>query len=155
MELMGLFWATENTLYYTLGSQKPIRIITNHKPLVGTFSKPLSENTARILKLRLKLMKFNLEVTWEAGKKHMFADVLSQAPAFKEWSGFYPIPEGKFAQSISHNTHFINKIPCTTSTEAIVDDPSFAMLIEEAKKDRRYQEVASAVNLGTSKADVS
>ena len=29
------------------------------------------------------------------------------------------------------------------------------MLIEEAKKDARYQEVAAAVNLGTSKADVS
>ena len=70
MELMGLYWAPSNCSYYILGSQRPITVITDHKPLVGTFSKPLFENTARILKLRLELMQFNLDVVWEAWKMH-------------------------------------------------------------------------------------
>ena len=74
---MGLYWATCNCSYYILGSERPITMITDHKPLVGTFGKPLSENTAWILKLRLELMQFNLEVVWEAGKMHLFADALS------------------------------------------------------------------------------
>ena len=69
MELMGLFLGASNCSYYNPGSENPIWIITDHKPLEGMFGKPLSENTARILKLRLELMVYNLEVVWEAGKK--------------------------------------------------------------------------------------
>ena len=46
MELMGLFWAASNCSYYILGSERPITVITDHKPLVGAFGKPLSENTS-------------------------------------------------------------------------------------------------------------
>ena len=56
------FFALNDCSYYVLGSEKPITVITDHKPLVGAFGKPLSENTARVLKLRLDLMVFNFHV---------------------------------------------------------------------------------------------
>ena len=51
VELMGVYWAASNTSYYILGSDKPVKVITDHRPLMGIFQKPLSENTGRILKL--------------------------------------------------------------------------------------------------------
>ena len=109
----------------------------------------------RILKLGLELMQYNLEVLWESGKMHLFADSLSWAPGFREWTGFYPIPESTFAQSITHSSHRVNLIPCSTIAESIVDDPSFTDMLAEAKKDEQYQQVAQSVLAGKSKADIA
>jgi len=74
-------WAIEKCSYYLKGSPA-FTVITDHKPLVGTFSKPLLEldNTRRLQRFREKIMEYNFEVTWAEGKSHLIADALSRAP---------------------------------------------------------------------------
>ena len=54
--------------------------MTDHKPLLGVFKKPLSETpNPRLQSLRLKVVGANVRLTWDGGKHNSIADALSRA----------------------------------------------------------------------------
>ena len=56
---------------------------TYHRPLVGTFSKGISELiNPRLQRLREKVSGYQFTVTYVPGKTHNIADALSRAPIF-------------------------------------------------------------------------
>ena len=56
---------------------------TDHRPLVGTFNKGISELTnPRLQKLREKVAGYQFTVTYVPGKTNNIADALSRAPIF-------------------------------------------------------------------------
>ena len=56
---------------------------TGHRPLVGTFSKGISELTnPRLQLLREKVSGYQFTVTYVPGKTHNITDALSRAPIF-------------------------------------------------------------------------
>ena len=56
---------------------------TDHRPLVGTFTKGISELTnPRLQRLREKVAGYQFNVTYVPGKTHNIADALSRAPIF-------------------------------------------------------------------------
>ena len=58
-------------------------MLTDHKPLVGIFNKPMQEvENPRLLRLREKLSAYIFTVKWTAGKHNLIADALSRAPYF-------------------------------------------------------------------------
>ena len=78
-EALATTWACERFTSYILG--KHIAIETDHKPLVPLLStKHLDAIPPRVLRFRLRLMRFNYTITHVAGKELYTADTLSRAP---------------------------------------------------------------------------
>lgn len=82
LECMGIKWAIEKCEFYLRGNQG-FTVITDHKPLVGVFNKPLHElGNERLYRFRERLVDYTFEVKWCPGKDHQIADALSRAPVF-------------------------------------------------------------------------
>ena len=52
---------------------------TDHKPLVGIFNKPIHKLSPRIQRMRIALLRYDLEVVWIPGKDNIIPDTLSRA----------------------------------------------------------------------------
>eukprot|EP00094_Tigriopus_californicus_P013999 TCALIF_13555-PA protein Name:"Similar to pol Retrovirus-related Pol polyprotein from transposon 17.6 (Drosophila melanogaster)" AED:0.32 eAED:0.33 QI:0/0/0/0.66/1/1/3/0/261 len=82
LELCAVWWAAEKCDYYLRGIHE-FKVITDHRPLVGLFKKPLASITnGRLQRLREKLNHYNFDCIWVAGKTHLIADALSRTPLF-------------------------------------------------------------------------
>jgi hypothetical protein len=83
LECLGVSYALAKCHFYLAGLPRPFTVITDHKPLVGLFEKPLSEvPIARLQRLRLRTEGYNFALQWQAGKLNVAADALSRAPVF-------------------------------------------------------------------------
>lgn len=72
-------WACEKFTNYILGMK--FTIYTDHKPLVPLLTTTdLSKMPPRILRFRMRLMKYNPNVVYVPGKDQTTADALSRAP---------------------------------------------------------------------------
>ena len=107
-----------------LGSQ--FQVITDHKPLLGTFAKPLGEiSNARLQRFCEKLLQYTFTVTWVPGKLHLIADALSRAPIFDP-----PEVEEITANLVLERT--------------IARDPALQELYDNIAEDDTYQKVKQA-----------
>lgn len=78
-EALAATWTCERLSSYLLGLK--FRLETDHKPLVPLLShKALDELPPRVLRFRLRLMRFTYEVVHVPGKHLIMADTLSRAP---------------------------------------------------------------------------
>ena len=82
LECLGVQWAISKCEFWLRGMTK-FTVVTDHRPLLGVFSKHLHEvENPRLQRLRTKLMGYNFNVVWQPGKEHVIADVLSRAPVW-------------------------------------------------------------------------
>ena len=78
-EALAATWACEKMSDYILGLDFALE--TDHRPLVPLLStKDLSKMPPRILRFRLRMMRFNPRVIYVPGKNQITADALSRAP---------------------------------------------------------------------------
>ena len=78
-EALALVWSCQKFSNYILG--KHIRLETDHKPLIPLLSKAnLDSLPPRILRFRLRLSRFDYEISHVPGKLFYTADVISRAP---------------------------------------------------------------------------
>ena len=78
-ESLAVTWSCEKFAYYLVG--KHFTIHTDHKPLVSLLgSKRMDELPPRILRFRIRLMRFSYTVEHIPGKNLVIADTLSRAP---------------------------------------------------------------------------
>uniref|UniRef100_A0A3B3HLM4 Gypsy retrotransposon integrase-like protein 1 n=1 Tax=Oryzias latipes TaxID=8090 RepID=A0A3B3HLM4_ORYLA len=78
-EALAVTWACERLAPYIHGLR--VRLETDHKPLVPLLStKALDELLPRVLRFRLRLMKFTFDIVHVPGKCLITADTLSRAP---------------------------------------------------------------------------
>lgn len=81
-EALAVTWACDKFSDCALGMKFTVE--TDHKPLVPLFiSTDLSKMPARILRFRMRLMKYELDVVYVPGKEQITADTLSRAPIEK------------------------------------------------------------------------
>ena len=81
-EALAVTWACDKFSDYVLGMKFTVE--TDHKPLVPLFtSTDLSKMPPRILRLIMRLMKYELDVVYVPGKEQITADTLSRAPSKK------------------------------------------------------------------------
>ena len=78
-EALALTWACERFSEYVLG--KLIQLETDHKPLVPIMGKKsLDSLPPRVLRFRLRLMRYQYSIHHSPGKSLYLADTLSRAP---------------------------------------------------------------------------
>ena len=80
LECLAIQWAMHKCDHFLRGLQK-FCVMTDHWPLVGLFSKPLSEvNNPWLLCLREKTVAYSFELQWLPRKANIIADTFSQFP---------------------------------------------------------------------------
>ena len=78
-EALGLTWACERFADYLVGMTFSLE--TDHKPLVPLLSStPLDDVPPRVLRFRLRLLRFDFSISHVPGKELLIADALSRAP---------------------------------------------------------------------------
>ena len=82
LECLAIVHAIQKCHYY-LASVQQFEVWTDHRPLVGAFSKHLHTlANQRLMRMREKVTSYNFTVIWTPGKDHHIADALSRAPVF-------------------------------------------------------------------------
>ena len=80
LECLAMAWAAKKCDYNVRGCPC-FEIVTDHRPLLGIFNKPLSEiANPRIVRMWEKLLPYQFSVTWLNGKANAIADALSRHP---------------------------------------------------------------------------
>jgi len=131
LECLAIVYAVSQCDYYLRGGD--FHVVTDHRPLLGTFSKDLATvSNPRLLRYREKLQAYTFTISWTAGKVHHMADALSRAPVFAPSE-----EESELANEI------VECFSCEDSTgmEGLVDS--------------EYEEVVEAVRLGLRPKDMA
>ena len=82
LECLAIQWSIKKCEFYLKGLDR-FEVLTDHRPLVGIFSKQLNAlENSRLMRMREKLTEYSFEVKWVEGKSHYIADALSRAPVF-------------------------------------------------------------------------
>ena len=80
LESLAMAWVLHKCDYFLHGMDS-FSIITDHRPLVGIFKKPLCDvSNLRIVRIREKMLPFNFNVIWLEGKFNPVVDALSRNP---------------------------------------------------------------------------
>ena len=84
IECLSLTFVISRMKYYLYNLPGTFKTFTDHKPLLGTFKKDLTEiENPRLLRLREKMLAYNFTVLHLAGRKMAFSDALSRYPVEK------------------------------------------------------------------------
>ena len=127
LETLAIKEAVTKCRHFLLG-MPGFTVLTDHKPLVNIFTKPMDDLTnPRIVRMREKIAPFVFEVNWVPGKSQLIADSLSRAPRFSP-NGTEEDPE--------ENT--VNAYHTTA-------DPLLQPLCQAAKEDKEYQELLETI----------
>ena len=82
LECLAIIWAIQKCELYLKGLPN-FTVATDYKPLVGTFTKGISELTnPRLQRLREKVVGYKFTVIYVPGKTHNIANAFSRAPIF-------------------------------------------------------------------------
>ena len=124
LECLAIYYAINDSAFYLQGIE--FEVLTDHKPLLGIFSKALGDiENARLLRLREKMAHYSFGLTHVPGKEHLVADAFSRAP-------FFDPPE----MEVVSNAVFVNKVSL---------DASLQQLYDIAITDKAYQSIIKAL----------
>lgn len=76
-ELLAIVFSCEKFHNYIYG--RKVTVQSDHRPLVSIINKPMSKISSRLQKMVLKLLKYNLEITYVPGNQMFIADTLSRS----------------------------------------------------------------------------
>ena len=84
LEMAAIYYAVVKCKYYLYSMPKKFTVLTDHRPLVGIFAKPLDAlENARLRRYCERMQEYRFDVKWTPGKEHLIADALSRAPVFE------------------------------------------------------------------------
>lgn len=119
-ELLSVVWATRKFHYYIYGHK--VTIINDHKPLESLLKKHLHEiPSPRLQRLKLKLLKYNIEFKYMQGKLMFIADLLSRS--YQECNNV----DETYMYEVIHSVGLAKYLECT--------DEQKCQLIDESSKD--------------------
>ena len=125
LEGLAIYYAINDCKFYLQGAN--FTVITDHRPLVGTFTKDLQDiPNARLQRFRERLTHYTFEVIWTPGKTHLIADALSRAPVF--------LP--KEAEAVICNA---------TLAHTVAEDPALQPIYDAIENDKDYKSIISAI----------
>ena len=77
-ECLAIVFAAERFEQYTLGKDNVV-VLSDHKPLMAIFQKPILSSPKRLQRMRLRLQKYSLKVCYKPGPQMFISDTLSRA----------------------------------------------------------------------------
>ncbi|KAG7312060.1 hypothetical protein JYU34_001506 [Plutella xylostella] len=132
-ELLSVVWATRKFHYYIYG-QKCI-VLNDHKPLESLLKKHIHEvPSPRLQRLKLKLLRYDLEFKYLKGKLMYIADLLSRA--FTECDD----TDDSYMHEVVHCVGLANYLQCTEEQKH--------ELITETSKDSEISKVIEYTKSG-------
>ena len=75
-EMCAILYACRRFHDYIFGHRTVI--VTDHRPLIGIFQKPLHKLSPRLQRMRMHLYRYNLEIVWKPGREMFVPDALSR-----------------------------------------------------------------------------
>ena len=127
-EALVMTWACEKFHCYLFGSEKPFVIETDHKPLVSIMNvQNLDECPPRLMRMKLRLMRYCFEVQYVPGKYLSVADALSRAPVDQEDSSVESVVQEHVAVITELCPESDSQLQKTR--EATLQDPQLAVLL--------------------------
>ena len=131
LEALAIAHAIQKCQYYLKG-RDTFEVMTDHKPLLGIFSKPIAEiDNPRLQRIRMKMSSYNFKVTWCMGKLNIIADTLSRYPIFN--------PDDNNNNGDATHGHMCHR---ATQMAEIIPGKSFLTAV---KDDDDYQKAAKAI----------
>ena len=80
LEALAIIYSIKKLRHFLISSKFPIKIITDHKPLLGFFSKNIP-TSSRHFRWIEEFNKYKIKLIYEKGKNNVFADALSRLPS--------------------------------------------------------------------------
>lgn len=100
-ELLAIVFATERFNQYIYGGKTTV-VNSDHKPLVNIFKQDLDKATARLQRMLLKLLKYNIQIEYMPGRDLLIADALSRS---------YMLVDEQYDEQMQYIIHsVVNKI---------------------------------------------
>jgi hypothetical protein len=93
LELLAECYAMERYYVYTWGRR--ILVESDHRPLIGIMAKSINECSPRLQRMRLRLLRFDFDVSYVLGKTNWIADSLSRSGVTDKFSQNMVIEEGQ------------------------------------------------------------
>ena len=155
LEALAIEWAINKKVWWWLRGCNEFKVMTDHRPLVGIFKKPIDEvENTRLQRFRLKLQGYNFTVEYVPGKEHLIADALSRAPVFS------PPEEESADEALKCRSVFEARVMAVHNDdygvpEGVGVDQNLLDLIEKAKMDVDYQRVVVAFKNGEDPSKLS
>lgn len=98
-EMLAIVFGLEHFHYYVYGHT--VTVETDHKPLEAIFQKPLSRAPARLQRMLLRTMKYDMKLMYRPGKEMTVPDALSRASL--------PTPKGVSHEDWEAQVHMISR----------------------------------------------
>lgn len=128
-EFLAICFALDKFHQFIYGLK--ITVQTDHKPIVNIVSKDVHKVTPRLQRLKLKLLRYNLNVTYVPGTKMWVADLLSRACKNVNDSLMYD--------------DSVNEVVHSLKTEVSMSEVRIKQFQEETKKDEVLQMLSKYV----------
>lgn len=124
-ECLGVMYGLEKFEYYLLGRHAVVE--TDHSPLEQIFKKNIAEAPARLQRMLLRCLRFNVQVQYKQGKSIPVADALSRV-CFKK--GVHTIETSERDDLLPEsNIHFVScPIDLTAVRSSTAQDPTMNLL---------------------------
>jgi hypothetical protein len=100
-EALAVYWGIVHFHLYLYGSS--FQVVTDHKPLVPLFNRPMSKPPLRIERWLLKLQEYEFELTYQQGKFNP-ADYMSRHPIMMTQDDHAEKMTEEFVNMITHHS---------------------------------------------------
>lgn len=127
-ELYAVLFSVKRFHQYVYG--KPIRVQSDHKPLVAILRKPLHVAPPRLQRMLLQLQKYDIDLYHSPGKDIPVADALSR----KSLPDTYP----EYAKGLDTHVHSVMR-------DLPVSDQKMKLISHNTETDRQFQSLKSAI----------
>ena len=140
---MAIVFAAERFEHYILGKDT-VQVLSDHKPLMAIFTKPILTSPKRLQRMKLRLRKYPLKVTKKPGPQMFISDTLSRAALpISHDSPDYVIFQFSPEEKLCH------KMEETDQEEAVfVTDQRLEDVRQETSKDASLQTLMTLIMKG-------
>ena len=126
-ELFAVVFAIERLNHYTAGYR--VKVETDYETLTSIWKKPMSSTSARVQRLQLRLLQYDIDIHYLPGKNNVIADALYRVS---------PLPpkaaDIKAINCIARNEISINILASKTKMEEFQDSTSKDITMYELVK---------------------
>lgn len=143
LECLAASWAMDQCSQFLLGLPH-FSLVTDHKPLIPILNDHALDklDNVRILRLRLKMQRYNFTASWVPGRDNSAADALSRAPVDQ------PSPADELAEGPPSFSARLALVFAIAGSDPTVVDPVLVSIQDAAARDPVMLELRDTILRG-------